>query len=488
VIEQNWKRKEYETWDEAFRGLTPVVRQQSVRVAAYTQVLFVQAVKMKFGANTKAGAEQMKGQYADTMYKCGMYHQLGKALVPPEYQIWQPDYTEEEQAVYKKYTVDGRALVASLQEKSARAKEKRKGDYTERPTKNIPWMLLRECCEQHMERWDGSGYPAGRLGSDISAPAQIVGIAKELDRIASETRSETPFNVAYDALIAASGKDWSPELIEVLKAARQACFGVYNKYITYTRTLPKTIPLVERRSDRVMGLKYRPMAGAEENLVPLYEATPWFGGVANQPDETEAISDLRELFKRTGLVEELSWYFLYEASDTVLRMQNCDLTTEGVLLEMIPEFYLLNSQLQRFNLLFEQQPIQKDHLLLTIPAELIRTANKTTLTVLERYIRNGVALVVDDYRPDETLPPEKLLEMGLTRVRLATDLYRTAEGNVAANDLKLKGITLLGKGADTPEILKWLKQGGAFCSSGTMVGIPVNEDEMILDCLTREEL
>ena len=43
--EQNWKRKEYETWDEAFRGLAPAVRQQSVRVAAYTQALFVQAYK-----------------------------------------------------------------------------------------------------------------------------------------------------------------------------------------------------------------------------------------------------------------------------------------------------------------------------------------------------------------------------------------------------------------------------------------------------------
>lgn len=40
-MEETWKRREYETWDEAFRGLAPAVRQQSVRVAAYTQALFV---------------------------------------------------------------------------------------------------------------------------------------------------------------------------------------------------------------------------------------------------------------------------------------------------------------------------------------------------------------------------------------------------------------------------------------------------------------
>ena len=38
-MEETWKRREYETWDEAFRGLAPAVRQQSVRVAAYTHVV-----------------------------------------------------------------------------------------------------------------------------------------------------------------------------------------------------------------------------------------------------------------------------------------------------------------------------------------------------------------------------------------------------------------------------------------------------------------
>jgi len=145
--EQTWSRKEYETWDEAFRGQSGVIRQQSVRVAAYTQALFVQACASGFGASTDDGAERMQGEYADLAYKCGMYHQLGKALVPPEYQLWRPDFTEEEQAVYRKYTSDGRLLVATLQERGTRAKEKRKGEYTELPTKNIPWLMIRETCQ-----------------------------------------------------------------------------------------------------------------------------------------------------------------------------------------------------------------------------------------------------------------------------------------------------------------------------------------------------
>lgn len=487
MMEQNWKRKEYESWDEAFRGLTPVIRRQSVRVAAYAQVLFVQAVKMKFGTNTKAGQERMKGQYAEVIYKCGMYHQLGKALVPPEYQVWQDSFSDEEKSVYKKYTTDGRALVVSLQEKGANIKDRRKDKSTEKPTKNIPWLIMRECCEQHMERWDGSGYPAGRLGSDISAPAQIIGLAKELDRLASETRGENPFETAFETIVSNAGKDWSTELISVLKAAWEDCLAVYQKYIAYTRTIPKTIPLVERRADRSMGLSYRPMSSFEEGVFPIYEAVPWFAGVANAPDATETIDDLRELFVRTNIVEDVSWYLMYEAADTVLRMKNCNFAVDGVLLNMIPEFYKLPSQLQKFLKLFNDEPIEKESLMLTIPFETLCTANKTNLDNISRYLRNSVCLVAEGCRPDETFTPEKLKELGFTKVIIDKSLISTQEGIIYIRELVKNGISPLSKDADSAEALKWLETNRLYCYSGTMVGVTVEENQMILDILAREE-
>ena len=351
-MEQIWKRTEYETWDEAFRGLAPVIRQQSVRVAAYTQALFVQACAVKFGTQTRSGAERMWGKYADLAYKCGMYHQLGKALVPPEYQLWQDDFTEEEQAVYKKYTTDGRLLVATLQERGERAWGKRKADLTEeQPTKNIPWLMIRESCEQHMERWDGTGYPAQLKGNEISPIAQIVGIAKELDRLASETKSEDPFTEAYQILLEQADKAWNPELIEVLKACRAKCRAIYNKHIHYTMTLPKTIPLVEKRKTRPMGLRYRPMVCDAEGTVVAYEAIPWFGGILGRPGETEGAEELEAMLVRKKLVEDISAYFLYEAADAVLRIENCKLQIQAVLLQMLPSFYHLHTQLHLYILL-----------------------------------------------------------------------------------------------------------------------------------------
>ena len=79
--EQTWKRKEYESWDEAFRGLAPIIRQQSVRVADYTRALFVVASKKGFGKDIKGGADRMRGAYADLAFKCGVYHHTFRCVL-----------------------------------------------------------------------------------------------------------------------------------------------------------------------------------------------------------------------------------------------------------------------------------------------------------------------------------------------------------------------------------------------------------------------
>lgn len=482
--EKFWTRKEYATWDDAFRGLAPAVRQQSVRVAAYTQALYVQACATKFGADTPKSAERMRGQYAELAYKCGMYHQLGKALVPPEYQFWQDDFSEEEAAVYRKYTTDGRLLVATLQERSVRAREKRRGEAVEMPTENIPWLMIRESCEQHMERWNGSGWPGGYEGRNISPIAQIVGLARELDRLSAETLSETPFEDAYEILVSQAGTMWSHDLIDVLKAARSKCRGVYQKYIHYTRTLPKTIPLVEKKKDRPMGLKFHPLTKDAEGTVAAYEAIPWFGGIANRPGETEGMEELLGMLQRKDMVGDVSQYFLYEAADAVLRIENCKLDLK-VVLQMLPDFYLQGSQLQRLNQLFKDQPISRERLLLTIPAELVLNANKSTQEIIERYLRNGIVLLADNCPPDRTVA-NKLRVLGFSHMRLAPEHNLKQETAELMTWLRGIGFTLIGGGADTHEAVTWLSACGTAFMGGTLTGVPVSEDELIRDSLSRE--
>lgn len=483
--EQNWKRKEYETWDEAFRALAPIVRQQSVRVASYTQVLFVQACASSWGKNTPEGAQRMIGKYAELAYKCGMYHQLGKALVPVEYQILQPDFTEEEIAVYRKYTTDGRELVTKLQEKGLRTKAKHLGDGLFE-MENIPWLMIREACEQHMERYDGSGYPGGRSGDEISTIAQIVGLAKELDQRVSETKSEDPFAEAYEYLVGLSGTKYSASLIKILQRAQGKCREVYEKYIHYTMTIPATIPLVDKTRERPMGLSYYPVIDPLEDKIKSYEGIPWFRGIQkNAPSETESIAEVEAQLQRLSMVSDMSFYFMYEAADTLLRIQNCKLGIETIVLEMIPSFYTQGTQLQRFMKLWEDQGIDKSRLILTIPQSVVLTANKETATVIRRYAKNGVALMLDDWNPDE-MSTEQIKEIGFEFVRPDPALYLVKKNADAITGLLNSGITVYAKGVDDDDIKRWLSACGVTHMRGTITGMAVTEDELIRENLLRE--
>jgi len=311
-----------------------------------------------------------------------------------------------------------------------------------------------------------------------------VGLARELDRLSSETRSETPFEDAIQTLMEQRGTAWSPELLDVLRQAKGKCRAVYKKYIHYTQTLPKTIPLVEKKKDRPMGLQFRPMVSDSQGSVTAYEATPWFGGIANRPGETEGMEELEGMLRRKDLVADIAFYFLYEAADAALRVKNCKLNLK-ILLRMLPDFYHEGSQLQRLNQLFKDQPIERDSLLITIPEDVVLNANKATTEILERYLRNGIALVGDGYHPDR-LPADKLLLMGFSYLRIAPELYLKQETAETMRKLKQQGFTLVGGGVDSHDVLNWLEACGVPMMSGTLTGVPVSEDELIRDSLARE--
>ncbi len=478
---------EYDTWDAAFKALVPQVRQQSVRVAAYARELYVQACSMPFGKQTQEGRDRMYGRYADTVYKCGMYHQLGKALVPPEYQLRQPDFKEEEEQLFRKYTTDGRLLVANLQMQTARSRFWKKDGYTEeQPTDNIPWLMIRESCQQHMERWDGSGYPDGRKGHEISPVAQIVGLAKELDALASGTRSESPFDEAVEQLCAQAGTMWSPELIAVLNASIEQCRSVYLKYIHYTLTIPKTIPLVERAPDRNMGLSYRPIHGAPNNEILGYEATPWFSGILDRPGEVERIADVASMLRNIGLVKDVTFYFLYEAADTLLRLRNCRVGEKKLLLQVPDEIYDQNSYLKDFAQLFEDQPIDKASLMLTISESALKNAGKGVQENITRYLRNDIELVLDNFHPD-SWEPETLKAFGFRRLRLAPELCEQPELADTVPMLKTWGFSVMASGAENVRVKKQLFAAGVEAVCGPCTGAQMPEDDMIRDAIVRAQ-
>lgn len=484
-MENKISRKIYTTWDEAFKALLPVIRQQSVRVASYTQVLFAQACASSFGASTKAGAIRIQGKNADLAYKCALYHQIGKSLVPGEYQVYNKNFSIEEKALYRKYTSDGRILVAKLQERTIKNKVV-SDEFNEEPTDNIAWLMIRESCEQHMERWDGKGYPQGLNGDQISPIAQIVGLAKELDRLCTEVKSETPFEDAMFKLSGLADQAFSNELIEILKACRGKLRLVYRKYIQYSKTIPTTIPLVEKRNERPMGINYRPMVRGRDGYVVAYEAVPWFKGNLEKAGEVDSMEEIEEVLSRTKLTDDMMFYFLYEVADTVLRLQNCKLPVEGVLVPVFKEFYTQGNKIKRLLQLFEDQPIDRRLLALTVPASVLIEADGATMEFLNQILDEGIPLVLDNYRPDE-VSMDKIMELGISSIRFASDVYFQKETANQMTVLKNDGFQIVGGHADSHDLIDWLDSCGVAFMSGSLTGELVDEETMIKELLLKEQ-
>ena len=77
--------------------------------------------------------------------------------------------------------------------------------------------------------------------------------------------------------------------------------------------------------------------------------------------------------------------------------------------------------------------------------------------------------------------------MGFTYLRLDPALYLKQETANTMNLLRQEGFTLVGGGADNHDVLAWLAACGVAYISGTLTGVPVSEDELILDSLAREK-
>ncbi len=128
--------------------------------------------------------------------RAAMMENIGYIWVPPD--IWQNDHdlNEEQRKEYEKHPIYGAEAVSKL----------------DRTPPAVAEAIL-----HHHERWDGSGYPNGLKGWDISPIAQIIAIAETF----YDARSTRPNRKAYspmdafECIMAYIGEWFDPELVQV---------------------------------------------------------------------------------------------------------------------------------------------------------------------------------------------------------------------------------------------------------------------------------
>jgi HD-GYP domain-containing protein (c-di-GMP phosphodiesterase class II) len=90
--------------------------------------------------------------------------------------------------------------------------------------KNVPYLTdVLDAVAHHHERFDGNGYPRGKLGTEIPLIGRIMAIADAYSAMCLDRpyRKGLTWSQTRDELMSGSGKQFDPELVEVFVAAME---------------------------------------------------------------------------------------------------------------------------------------------------------------------------------------------------------------------------------------------------------------------------
>jgi len=97
---------------------------------------------------------------------------------------------------------------------------------------------------QHHERFDGSGYPAGLRGEEISLGARLFSVADTLDCVTSDRpfQAPVPFESAFELVANGAGASFDPQVVEAFRAVPLEEWKAVNQAVSAGRHPPGDEP------------------------------------------------------------------------------------------------------------------------------------------------------------------------------------------------------------------------------------------------------
>ena len=139
------------------------------------------------------------GLPAETVEEYGyssVLHDVGKIQTPDDILGAPHELSEDQFDVIKQHCIDGEAMLGDAKF----------------------FATGRAIAREHHERWDGSGYPDGKRGDEISRAARIVAVADVFDALTSKRPYKEAWTLARGMAVveAGAGKQFDPTVVTAL--------------------------------------------------------------------------------------------------------------------------------------------------------------------------------------------------------------------------------------------------------------------------------
>lgn len=135
----------------------------------------------------------------DAIVEASVFHDIGKIGLPDNILKKSEELTKEESERFKEHSELGAEILEKL----------------DKIGENIVFKYAHDICKYHHERWDGSGYPEGLKGNEISIWAQVVGIVDTYESLLNNRVYEEVANKneAIERILSGKSGDFNPIIL-----------------------------------------------------------------------------------------------------------------------------------------------------------------------------------------------------------------------------------------------------------------------------------
>lgn len=186
---EQFKEEALQAYDRTIEAWSAALDTQDKEASGHTKRVTDLALAM---------AEELdfKGEALDNVRRGALLHDIGKISIPDEIIRKPGKLTEDEFQIVKKHPIFAQKWLSQID--------------LLKPALQIPYY--------HHERWDGSGYPQGLAGEDIPLIARMFAVVDVWDALISDRpfRSAMTKEAALDLIVSESGKQFDPNIVELL--------------------------------------------------------------------------------------------------------------------------------------------------------------------------------------------------------------------------------------------------------------------------------